>query len=339
MSVKELSEDKEYDLSKSKEKLGALVPVIKDAHGNIIDGFTRKSIDPDWPEVTSDLITDPIQLECSRLATNFARRTKWTEDDVKRLNFIAETTGWKPKEIAENTGISYRTIMKYISEEFKERPGVGGPVAHVQLKPEEVEAGKISTQKVHDFGKPTVYACGFPDCQRTTYYPTFYENVPICPYHDEQIQKDPSLAEKLKEKPTGPRAKTEKKLYKPTWQERKEKMHPKESKMDWDIFLLAQANPKIKAAGYRVVFQKEYVLVVTKSDLTLEKIDGSHEKAFFWDHIEIHKNRRDRDAYLRGLLERRYPHAKVIGVDYHDNTKQSIAEIMQEIVGAVQGEQ
>lgn len=133
--------------------------------------------------------------------------------------------------------------------------------------------------------------------------------------------------------------KTEKKTYKETPEYRKAQMHPKESKMDWDIFLLAQANQEIKNAGYRVVFQKEYVLLITRSDVTLEKMDGSHEKVVYLDHTKIHKKRRDRDAYLRGLLEKRYPHAKVIPIDYENNTEKTKVAIMKTVVGAVKESQ
>jgi hypothetical protein len=153
-----------------------------------------------------------------------------------------------------------------------------------------------------------------------------------------QLYCSEKCAGETEPKPKPPSQRTEQKLYKETAEYRLAQRHPSESKMDKDIFLEATENKEIKEAGYHVVFQKEYILLVTRSDVTLEKIDGSHEKVVFLDHVKIHRNRRDRDAYLRGLLEKRYPHVKVVPIDYEDNTKQSKAEIMQEIVGAVKGE-
>jgi len=160
------------------------------------------------------------------------------------------------------------------------------------------------------------------------------EGEKVCSKCADKIDKNPGLVKELKEKPSSPPKRTVKHEYKPkeTAEYRVAQRHPSESNMDKDIFLEATENKEIEEAGYRVVFQKEYILLVTRSDVTLEKIDGSHEKAIFLDHIEIHKNRRDRDTYLRGLLEKRYPYAKAVGIDYQDNTKQSKAEIMQKIV-------
>jgi len=36
----------DYDLTKSSKALGKLYPILKDAHGNIIDGFHRKRVNP-----------------------------------------------------------------------------------------------------------------------------------------------------------------------------------------------------------------------------------------------------------------------------------------------------
>mgnify|MGYP000123674063 CR=1 FL=1 len=40
------------DLRASMEAVGQIYPVIKDLHGDIIDGNHRKRVDPNWKEVT-----------------------------------------------------------------------------------------------------------------------------------------------------------------------------------------------------------------------------------------------------------------------------------------------
>ena len=45
----------EYDLKTSFAKHGFIVPIIKDANGNIIDGIHRHQIDPNCASVTSHL--------------------------------------------------------------------------------------------------------------------------------------------------------------------------------------------------------------------------------------------------------------------------------------------
>lgn len=115
----------EYFIATSIPKIGYLYPVLKDAHGNIIDGIHRKNIDPKWPEQKLDHITDPVQLAIARLVANVCRRDVPGEEKTEWLRQIATMTGWTPKQIAENLPVSYPWVMKYIPDEFKERPGVG----------------------------------------------------------------------------------------------------------------------------------------------------------------------------------------------------------------------
>lgn len=112
---------KEYDLKRSYEKIGALYPVLRDAHGNVIDGFHRLKVDPKWPSIKLDHVMDPVQLTMSRLAANWQRRTLSVKEKREALEFIHTCTGWTAKEIAEKMGMSYRTIVRYIPEEAKNK--------------------------------------------------------------------------------------------------------------------------------------------------------------------------------------------------------------------------
>jgi hypothetical protein len=117
----------EYDLNQSCNKLGKLVPILKDAHGNIIDGFHRIEVDPKWITVTIDTIDDPVKLELARLAVNFCRRNVGSDELKRRIGFLIEA-GLKVEDIADKTGISKTTIYKYMPQQFKD--------------PIQVEAGK-----------------------------------------------------------------------------------------------------------------------------------------------------------------------------------------------------
>jgi hypothetical protein len=81
-------EEKEYDLKKSIEGLGKLNPILKDAHGNIIDGFHRQEVDPNWNAITIGEIDNPAKLELARLATNFCRRHMTSEEIRDKLTFL-----------------------------------------------------------------------------------------------------------------------------------------------------------------------------------------------------------------------------------------------------------
>lgn len=111
--------DTEYDLSKSKTKVGALVPILQDAHGNIIDGFHRTKIDPKWPAIKLENIKDRLHLTIARLVANIARREMTSEEKTLLLTEIAEATDWSPADIANATGMSYRWVTKYLPEQYK----------------------------------------------------------------------------------------------------------------------------------------------------------------------------------------------------------------------------
>lgn len=111
--------DGEYNLAKSKTKVGSLVPILQDAHGNIIDGFHRLKIDPEWPTLKLENIRDNLQLTIARLVANVARREMTQEEKTLLLTEIAEATGWSPADIANATGMSYQWVCKYLPDHYK----------------------------------------------------------------------------------------------------------------------------------------------------------------------------------------------------------------------------
>lgn len=112
----------EYDIKDSLPRVGYLYPILKDAYGNVIDGVHRLKQDPKWPVKKLDHITDPVQLAIARLVANVCRRDVPAEEKTEWLKQIATMTGWSPKEIAEKLPVSYSWVMKYIPDEFKEKP-------------------------------------------------------------------------------------------------------------------------------------------------------------------------------------------------------------------------
>lgn len=129
-----------YSLSASKAGLGELSPVLKDAFGNIIDGFHRKGENANWHEVTVSSIDNPVKLELARLAVNFCRRKVQPEELRERITFLVKN-GLKAEEIAKATGITDRTVRKYMPQEYK------NPVK-VEAAQLSNEARKISAEAV-----------------------------------------------------------------------------------------------------------------------------------------------------------------------------------------------
>jgi len=149
----------EYFIAKSVQQIGYLYPILKDAHGNVIDGYHRLNIDPNWPVKKVEEVTDPVQLAIARLIANVCRRDIPAEEKTEWLRQIATLTVWSPKEIAANLPVSYTWVMKYLPDEFKERPGAGPseyPVTRRVTQPQFISCalcGVATNQPVHLSGK------------------------------------------------------------------------------------------------------------------------------------------------------------------------------------------
>lgn|GEM_PF-6250182 len=141
----------EYNLAQSKQGLGELCPVLKDANGNIIDGFHRKGENADWREETIPWIDTPVKLELARLAVNFNRRRVTPQELTERLTFLAKA-GLKADEIATQTGISKTTIYRYLPKDLKNEKAIkisGALKAKSEIVRKEVPP-ETSYKKIHD---------------------------------------------------------------------------------------------------------------------------------------------------------------------------------------------
>lgn len=122
------------NLKHSSERVGRLYPVLLDKEGNIIDGQHRLAADADWPAIRLDHIGSEKERLLARLVSNVCRRTvsaSEKRETLERLGRIYIEEGEKPRKlpgrIAEETGMSYRWVMKYLPQHLKTRAGLGGP--------------------------------------------------------------------------------------------------------------------------------------------------------------------------------------------------------------------
>jgi len=128
------TEDPEGDLGRSCRHVGRLYPVLLDRHGNIIDGNHRLAADKNWPRLRLEHIKSKKDLVLARLISNVCRRSVSEVEKTSLLRELGEihrkegvSPGKVARLIAEETGMSYRWVMKYLPGDMKERPGVGGP--------------------------------------------------------------------------------------------------------------------------------------------------------------------------------------------------------------------
>lgn len=113
-------------IKKSSEKFGQLYPILVDFNDETIDGIHRQ-IALDNPKIykVEGIKTKRDRLE-ARLVANHARKGQHKSTWVPTLNELAkilerqgvEKIGMK---IAEETGLPYRTIMRYLPSEFKDK--------------------------------------------------------------------------------------------------------------------------------------------------------------------------------------------------------------------------
>lgn len=124
----------EYDLKKS-EKIGQLYPVLVDAEGNVIDGFHRLEVDPNWRKEKLSEIDTEEKLLVARCVANWHRRQVSKEEKEKWIDGLAriyKSQGFKVRRqkgstrinevinnIHEVTGLHVTTIREYLSPEFK----------------------------------------------------------------------------------------------------------------------------------------------------------------------------------------------------------------------------
>jgi len=130
-----------YDLKDSKQSVRELYPVLRDAHGNVIDGNHRLEVDPEWRSETLEHIRTPTQLALARIVANTHRRIISREERAEQITELARSLiehDEVPREeivatISDLTTFSADYIRRLLPDEFKIRAGVGGAGTHQRV--------------------------------------------------------------------------------------------------------------------------------------------------------------------------------------------------------------
>ena len=122
------------DLKLSASVVGKLYPVLIDKYGRVIDGKHRLKADPNWFRVEVPGVESEEHLLLLRLVSNVCRRNVSSSEKTDMLDELGQLYleegvphNQLVKKIVQKTGMSYRWVMKYASDELKVRPGFGGP--------------------------------------------------------------------------------------------------------------------------------------------------------------------------------------------------------------------
>ena len=138
----------EHDIAKSLKSVKHLYPVLKDAHGHVIDGDHRLTIDPNWPVNKLDYIKTETQLILARIIANTRRivsRDERREEFSKLARSMTENDKIPREEviktISEITGFTYRYVQMLIPEEYKR------VYTKSELSSQSEETGETETEK------------------------------------------------------------------------------------------------------------------------------------------------------------------------------------------------
>jgi len=115
------------DFKSSAEKVGKLYPILEDFYGNIIDGEHRLEADEDWPKIRLEKVKTERERIIVRLIGNACRRSVPAQEKTEmldKLGCILLEEGLKlgeiAEKIAEDTGMSYRWVVKYLPDKYKD---------------------------------------------------------------------------------------------------------------------------------------------------------------------------------------------------------------------------
>jgi hypothetical protein len=115
------------ELQQSAKKVGQLYPILTDRDGRVIDGEHRLHVNKNWHCITLDHIKTEKQWLVARIVSNNVRRTVPHREKRLLLQQLADvllaegvSPGRIAYKIADETGMSYRWVTKYLPMQFKD---------------------------------------------------------------------------------------------------------------------------------------------------------------------------------------------------------------------------
>jgi hypothetical protein len=116
------------ELYESSCRIGHLYPVLLDKHGNVLDGNHRLNVDRNWEKIKLNHIDNEKDAILVKIISNNVRRQVTAREKRELLGKLAEiylTEGIMPGDlmykIAQETGMSYQWVTKYVPSKFKDR--------------------------------------------------------------------------------------------------------------------------------------------------------------------------------------------------------------------------
>ncbi len=146
------------EIKKSVSQIGQLYPILVDNSGNIIDGNHRFNVDRNWKKIKLCNVKNKKSALIVKIISNSCRRVTSSSEKSKTLSELAkiyQSEGIEPgnisKKIAEDTGMSYNWVVKYLPAKFKDNlQSMKGRLA-TQRKANNVSASPNNIIIVHKY--------------------------------------------------------------------------------------------------------------------------------------------------------------------------------------------
>jgi len=321
-------ETQDYSLARSlRSPLQQLVPCLADAEGNIFDGFHRKKINPNAWTVKLDHIKTPVDRALARMAVNFCRRY-YTAEEMREDIGLLIGFGYTVKQISEMTGISERTIYRYMPDTLKDKERAE-KISEAMKSKSEVVRKELTA--VSSYPKTQEATVQFDKTDFLHIQQQIAQQITQCEGCGRRVHRSRLKIVKGKllcplcrgEKPPPPQRERSVKVTKPkdTWQYRKAQMQPQHSQMELNILV------KLKKLGIPVETDRTFCLQPTTPDYYLP----TKNLAIYLDG-PVHEGREDRDDALRELLSKRHG-IKVLSIAYKSESEEQ--RVFEEIKEAV----
>jgi hypothetical protein len=290
----EVKEQGEYALSKSIHgKLGQLVPCLEDGEGVIFDGVHRKKINPNAWTVKLDHIKTPVDRAMARMTVNFCRR-HYTSEEMEDDIGLLIGAGYTVQQICEVTGISERTVYRYMPQQLKDEKKVEAgqsksvlPPVTTNLKPQDTlqsSPALVRTQQEMAAQIVDCEVCGRPMDRSKGSIVGGKIVCPKCAGKNKQPLKEPEPQTPGKPKETG--------------EFRRAQMHPQKSKLELAVI------QELQAEGLPLETDQEFCIQKTVPDAVLKLKDRT--VAIYIDNVATHEEGNERDEWLRSQLEKLY---------------------------------
>ena len=251
-------------------------------------------------------------------AENVHRKDLSEQEKTKLVTFYAEHFKKKPNEIAEKLGMSYSWVVKYLPDKYKDQE------MHVMgVKSAESAVARRATNMTQ-----------LPKCERcsvrsSSVKPEQINGKPhnLCDkcsqhakLHPEEVVSHFRFLEQVKQGKVPPKLTASSKPTE-TWEQRLAQRSPEHSEMQDYI------TQKLMDAGVRPVITDRWVcLEGTKPDQELPSLNAF----LYLDGEEVHRNKQDKDQYLRGKLEK-HTQKRVVSVTFKGKSDREKQRVWNEV--------